>query len=323
MFIILNMSGTNFGLNDSLEYTEFEFDSEDAVEAYNQTYAYTDWPLYQLGKPLANVAALKILEAQIPFTYYIFNSSNNTFLLSESDGGGNVTVTIPVGNYTSTTILAALNTALNAVSANSHTYTTTYSDLTQKLTVTSNAGTTKTFTFTFGTGVDDPGYTNPMLWLGFAGGANTSTTAQVLAAPYVIQLTGANYVYINSRSLGALVHLYLPGNGILNVAQGGADGPQIAKVPITSQPGGVTYWQDPVPLMWFDVGNTQFGGNLDFYLTLGNAQFQVPLKLNGASFSLKLGLLTNTSSHNSYLGGGKQNDRVVQRTWPTGSAMQF
>lgn len=311
------------GLSDSFEYSEFEFDSEDAVQAYNPTYAYTDWPLYQLGKPLSNVAALKILEAQIPFTYYIFNSLNNNFLLSESDGGGNVTVTIPVGNYDSTTILAAMNTALNTVSANSHTYTTTYSALTQKLTVTSNAGTTLTFTFTFGSGVADAGYTNPMLWLGFAGGANLSTTSQVLVAPYVIQLTGANYIYVNSRSLGSLVHLYLPGNGILNAPGAGADGPQIAKVPITSQPGGVTYWQDPVPEMWFDVGNVQFGGNLDFYLTLGNAQFQAPLLLNGASFSLKLGMLTNTSSHNSYLGGGKQNDRIVQRSWPTGSSMQF
>ncbi len=318
------MSGTNFGLNGSLEYTEFEFDSFDSNQAYDQNYFTTDWPNFFMGKPLNNVAAIKVLEAQIPFTYYVFNSTNNTFTLTESDGGGDTTVTIPVGNYDSTTILTALATALNTASANSHTYTVTYSASTQLLTVTSNAGSTNTFTLTFGTSLNDPGRTNPRLWLGFSGGANTSSAAQVLIAPSVVQLTGPNYVYLNSRTFGALVHLYLPGNGILNPAGAAADGPQIAKIPITSQPNGITYWQDPNPLMWFDVGNTSFSGNMDFYFTLGTNGIEVPIDFNGAPFSIKLGILTNTSSHNDWLGGGKQNDRTVARTWPTGTTpMRF
>lgn len=234
---------TSYGISDSLKYTEFEFDSLQTIQSFNTHHYTTDWPLFLLGKPLTNIAALKIVEAQIPFSYYVFyaatadsNSSNNTFTLTESDGGGATTVTIPAGNYTSTTILTALASALNAASANSHTYTVTYSSTTQLLTITSNAGGANTFTLTFGTSVNDPGWNNPRLWLGFSGGANISTTGQVLVAPSVIQLTGPNYIYINSVTLGAMIKLYLPANYNTG-GQLSADGPQAAKIAITSQPG--------------------------------------------------------------------------------------
>ena len=331
------MSGTNFGLNDSLEYTEFEFDSFDSNQSYDQRFYTTDWPNFYLGKPLSNVAAVKVLEAQIPFTYYIFNSNNNTFVLHEWKTGGTVdtssTVTIPVGNYTSVTILPALKAALEAasvVNGNTFTYTVAYSSLTMLLSITnSDATNADFFTLNFGTGLFDPGYTNPRLPLGFSGGVNTSSVGsgaqtQILVSPSVIQLTGPNYVYLNSRSLGALIHLYLPGNGVLNPVDGGADGPQIAKIPITVLPGGVCSWQDPDPLKWFDVGNTNISGTMDFYVTLGTSGYETPLNFNGGSFSFKLGILTNTSSHNDWLGGGKQNDRAVARTWPTGTTpMRF
>lgn len=307
--------GTNWGLNDSLQYTEFEFDSDQAQQSLNPQIFTSDWPLFLLGKPLSNIAALKILEAQIPFSYYVFNHYNNTFLLTESDGGGPRTVTIPVGNYTSATIIPVLVSALNAASANGHTYAVTYNAATQKLEIFSNAGGTNTFTLTFGTDKFDPGWTNPRIWLGFGGGANTSDTTQALPAPYVIQLTGPNYVYINSVVLGAMVKLFLPAN----YQQGAllaADGPQCAKVPITSQPTGVTFWQDPDPQKYFDMENWTSMAQVDFFLTLGDNPQVV--ELNGNSFAIKLGILTNSSSHNDFLGGGKQNNRVITRTAPVG-----
>lgn len=327
------MSGTNFGLNDSLEYTEFEFDSFDCFQSYDPGFYTEDWPNFYLGKPLTNVAAIKVLEAQIPFTYYVFNTSNNTFDLEEYTVGGTVPsgellVTIPPGNYNTVTILPALISALNAASAsgsNSFTYTALYNSSTMTL-VFSNSDATMGdyFTFVFGTGINNSGATNPRLWLGFAGGANYSTSnsggagTEVLTGPRVINLSGPNYCYINSRSFGALVHLYLPGNGVLNPTGAGADGPQICKVPMTAGAGQVCDWQDPDPLKWFDVGNTTISGTMDFYITLGTSTYEYPLEFNGGSFSLKLGILTNTSSHNDWLGGGKQNNRVMTRTWPTG-----
>lgn len=237
--------GTNFGLNDSLQYTEFEFDSLAAQYGFNASnYSSSDWPVFLLGKPLNNVAALKTLEVQIPFTYYVFNSKNNTFTLTESDGGGARTVTIPVGNYTSSTLPSALATALNSASANSHTYTVAYSTSTYKLTITSNAGGANTFTLTFGSSSTDPGWLNPRLWIGFNGGANTSDATQTLIAPAVLQVTGANYAYVNSVTIGAMVKLFLPANYVTGGLLA-ADGPQLAKIPITSQPSGITFWQDP------------------------------------------------------------------------------
>lgn len=317
------VTGTNYGLNDSLKYTEFEFDSLVAEQSLDSAYATTDWPMFLLGKPLSNIAAMKVIEVQIPFSYYVFNSINNTFTLTESDGGGPATVTIPVGNYDTVSILTALATALNSASVNSHTYTVTYSAITQKLTFTSNAGTTKTFTLTFGS-AGNVGNTNPRLWLGFVAGAITSTTSQVLVAPNVVALTGPNYLYLCSRSMGPMVKLYLPQYAQNGIYGAGADGPQIAKVPITSQPNGVTFWQDPAPLYWFDLENLTNLAYLDLYVIAGTANQAFPTLFNGNSFSCKIGFLTNESVHNDYLGGGKQNDRVTSRTWSTGGgAMQF
>ncbi len=314
------VQGTNYGLNDSLKYTEFEFDSLVAEQSLDSDYSTTDWPMFLLGKPLSNIAAVKVIECQIPFSYYVFNTINQNFLLTESDGGGATTITIPAGNYDSTTILAALATALNASSANSHTYTVTYSSLTQKLTFSSNAGGANTFTFTFGN-VNNVGNTNPRLWLGFNASTITSSTSQVLVAPNVIQLTGANYLYICSRSLGPMVKIYLPQYAQNGVYGAGADGPQIAKVAVTSQPGGVTFWQDPAPLYWFDLENLTNLAYVDFYILIGTSNQAFPTLFNGNSFSIKIGFLTNESVHNDYLGGGKQNDRVTSRTWSSGAGM--
>ena len=324
------MSGTNFGLNDSLEYTEFQLDSFDCTQSYNSSYNPSDWPKFYLGKPLNNVAAMKIIEAQIPFTFYIFNKSNNAFILNEWITGGTVnsgarTVTIAPGNYNYLTIINALNTALNNASANLYAYSTIYNQSTLKLSISNNNATAGNFfSFTFGS-LGDNGNTNPRLPLGFSGGliyssVNTGVAnTAIMVAPDVIQLSGENYIYINSRTIGPLIKVFLPGNGILNPVASGADGPQIAKIPMTVNAGMVYNWADPNPLMWFDMGNTTFSGSLDIYVTLGTNP--APLLFNGDSFSIKLGLLTNTSSHNDWLGGGRQNNRAVAKTWPTG--MQF
>ncbi len=328
------MSGTNYGLNDSLKYTEFEFDSLVAENSLDSQYFTTDWPLFLLGKPLTNVAAIKVIEAQIPFSYYVFSSTNNTFTLTETVSGvpASATVTIPVGNYTSTTILPALKTALQAasvVNGNSFTYTVTYSTTTMLITITNNDTINgDTFTLTFGSGLYDLGQTNPRLWLGFSGGANTSspvtgTTAgtAILIAPSVINLTGPNYLYVCSRFLGPMTKLYLPAYSQLGVYGAGADGPQIAKIPMGVGVGGVENWQDPDPQKWFDLENLTNMAQIDLYCVLGTASSQIPLDFNGQSFSIKLGVLTNETTHNDYLGGGKQNERVTNRSWPTGAGV--
>jgi len=316
------MGGTNFGLNDSLKYFEFQLDSLDASSSNTDGVASTDWPLFVLGgkAPLSNIAAFKIIEAQIPFTYYVFNSVNtdNTstnlsrWILTEAGAGagGPYFPKIAIGNYAGGDALAtALTTALNAVSSG---YTVTYSSQTQKLTFTTTKINVTGFSFTFGTSTNS-GNKNPRLYIGFPGGV-TSSVATTLISPNVILLSGANYVYVNSNALGNLTNMYLP-QGAVNLG-GGNSGPQMAKIPISCNSGEVSYWQDPDPQKWFDVENLNILNQVDFYLSLGNTSGQIPLELNGISFSLKLAILVNTFAHNDLGGGLAHQDRVIKRIRP-------
>lgn len=244
--------GDNFGLNDSLRYYEFELDSLDNSGAFNGSVSALNWPVFILGgkMPLSNVAAIKILEAQIPFSYYVINSGNNRFLLYEENQlVTSSTVTLPVGNYTPSQMCTALGTALTSASLNSKVYTVTYNDQTLKLTITSTA--TLAFTFNFGAPTNS-GNVNPRLYIGFPGGNTTSSggSPNTMVSPNAILLSGPSYVYVNSQKMGQLCNIYLP-QGAFNLGGGNA-GPQMAKIPVNTNSGGITYWQDPDPQKWFD-----------------------------------------------------------------------
>jgi hypothetical protein len=331
----------SFGISQDLKMYEFELDSYDASQPFQSGALSTDWPLFKVGgkRPLENIAAMKIIEVEIPFTWYVINSSNNTFILNET-GFPNIPITltwtapgvVPMipeeGNYTiaqmSGTYVAGvsglLNNSLsyfsNSVGLN-YTYSSSYSTVTQKITVWNNSTlTSKPFSLQFGADVNDTGNTNPRFVLGYQGGLNTSagyngTVGDFLTAPFAVQLTGPNYLYLNSQKLGNLTDLYLP-QGAKNL-YGGNSGPQIAKIPINVQPGGVIFWSDPDPFKYFDLENLGSLTEVDFYLTLGNLSGQTPLKLNGVNFSIKLALLENTHTHNNTFASTQENNRVVKR----------
>jgi hypothetical protein len=319
------MGGNNYGLNDSLKYFEFQLDSLDATAAGGEGAASTDWPLFLLGgkTPLSNIAAFKIIEAQIPFTYYVFNSVNtdNTstnlarWTLTEfgAGAGGPYYPKIAVGNYTGGDALATqLQTAINAVSSG---YVVTYNSTLQKLVFVCNKVNVTSFDFTFGTSTNS-GNKNSRLYIGFPGGTTTAVFdgGLFMESPNVVLISGPNYIYVNSTAIGQLTNLYLP-QGAVNLG-GGNSGPQMAKIPVNVSSGNVIFWQDPDPQKWFDVENLPLLNQIDFYLTLGNTTTQIPLKLNGLSFSLKLAVLQNQFTHNDLGGGMAHQDRVVKRMRP-------
>lgn len=281
--------GTNYGLNENYRYYEIYLDSLDADSSTDAYFDKTDWPLFSLATPIQNLAALKILEVQIPFSFYVFNNSNNTFLLTDSTVT-NAVVTIPIGNYSTNTMIDQLKISLELVSGN--TYTITYSGMgetpsTQKFKIVSSDNTG--FSFIFGTAIDT-GITNPRLFLGFDAGINAST-GNTLNAPNVALVSGPNYLYLNSKFLGPPCTNLLP-RGAVNLGAGTA-GPQLAKIPINVQPGGVIYWNDENPLMWFPLENLNLISQFDLYITVGNNNRPSVTRLNGLSFSVKLGLLQN------------------------------
>jgi hypothetical protein len=315
--------GDNYGLNDNYEYFEFSLDSLDADCSFNGSSAATDWPSFTVAAkgPLQDVVAVKILEAQIPVSWYVFNSVNNTFIITETVGGAK-TITIPIGNYTGAALATALQAAF-VTAGTTATYTVTYnSTLTMKYTFASNS-TTNVFTFTFGAGYGisgvqpNSGNKNPRLWIGFPPGDTTSSaqpTNQTIVSPNMIMPSGPNYIYINSQKLGSDVDVFLP-NGAFNLG-GGKAGPQMAKIPVNANTGGVIIWQDPDPQKWFKYDQLQTLNGFDFYLSLGNTTSQLPLQLNGLSFSLKLGILRQLRNSLDRVTPTAQNGRVSRREGP-------
>ena len=117
---------------------------------------------------------------------------------------------------------------------------------------------------------------------------NTTTTLfnnGSIVSPLVPSPTGPYYLYLNSRTLGSLVNF--------NLADGAATGtgPELCRIPINTNFGGVISYTDPDPEKYFDffIGNQI--STFDFYLTLGTDQYQKPLDMKGVPWSVKLGLL--------------------------------
>lgn len=311
------MSG-DYGLSDNYEYYEFALDSLDASYSNQAGTASSDWPVFEVaGKgPLKDIVAIKILDAQIPFSWYVFNSVNNSFLM-RVDAGVDQVITIPIGNYTAASLAVALQGAIVAVFGAF--YTVNYSVSKQKFLFTKTGGAGTEFTFTFGAPAGLPGVqpnsgnTNPRLWIGFPPGSTTSV-AGVMEAPNCDLVSGANYLYVNSSRIGSDVDMYLP-QGAFNLG-GGKAGPQMSKIAINTNPGGVITWVDPDPQKWFKFDQLQSLNTMDFFLTLGNTTSEYPLKLNGLGFSLKLGVLKLQRMSLDIVDSTQQNGRIARREGP-------
>ncbi len=288
----------NFGLNDDYDYMEIEFDSLDNNGSISAGVAATDWPNFYIGGKviLGKVSALKVLSCTVPFSYYLITPENATFYVAV-DGGAAVAVTLTTGNYNMTTICTEL--AAQLLASTGMVFTVSYVLSTQKLLFSVPA--THFFTFQFGN-PDDTGNYNPRLWIGFPAGY-TYSVGTSMVSPNAIQLSGPNYLYLNSSTLGDKTDIFLP-EGARNLS-GGNTGPQIANITVNADSSGMIYYQDPDPQKWFSCGETTIQ-QIDFFFTMGNTSSQKPLRFNGLGFFIKLGLLlkkgSRTISQSGYFG---------------------
>ena len=295
----------NYGLNDNFEYLELALDSAEAVVSaegirvinpLSLTNQIFDNPLFQVAgrQPLRGIAAIKVLEAQIPFTWYTIRSGingNNQFIIKYNTLER--TVTIPEGNYTPAQLAAVLTIECdNSNTAIGFDVLWQFNDNLGKFeTARSGGAMGANYTFIINNASLAAilgGQVGQQVWV------NIAPSPFYVPMSFVAQISGPNYLYVNSNALGPNVNMYQPRTSFI----GGNSGPQIAKIPVNVSPGGIIYWQDPDPQKWFSADNLDSLSNLDLYLSLGTSRDI--LQLNGAGFSIKLGLLLWISDATSY-----------------------
>jgi len=291
----------DYGLNQIFEYSEIQFDSWDAVAAVGALNPSTNadkysWPRYNFTTKQPNVAAIKILQAEIPFVWDVINSNNNTFVYTSA--GVPTTIRIPAGTYTGATLAAQLQTLLAAVTVG---FTVTYSTTTLKFTFTQPAA----VAWSLGFATRQTAYSP----IGFVpGGSYTATGAgSTIVSSIVAQVSGPNYLYLNSSKIGSLVN-----NNTTDGANQVNSDIVIAKIPVNANYGSTVFYNDPDPSKYFDFFAGSEVSNFTFFLTLGSDQYQVPLDMKGASWSLKMGMLSYRSATNDLYEKQKPNKRIIR-----------
>jgi hypothetical protein len=93
------------------------FDSELADDANNDYVSGTrDNPTFSIYPAISDVVGVCVMYANIPFTYYVIDSTNNKFTFT-SDGDTAKIITIPPGTYNSLTIAATLTNIIKSTSS--------------------------------------------------------------------------------------------------------------------------------------------------------------------------------------------------------------
>lgn len=136
-----------------------------------------------------NVNKLRLVEATIPLSYFIINSSNSTISFTETGTGTWFAILAP-GNYTGTSIAAVIATAMNSTGATGP-FSAVVDPNTGILTI-STAG--PTFRINTVSVASDP--SNIGRILGF--GSTATGFAVSHTSPGILNLAGPNELYITS-----------------------------------------------------------------------------------------------------------------------------
>ena len=289
------MATSGAGLNNDLLYYEFELDSSEYTATTDQFISPLNWPTFSLvtNKQLTNVAAMKVLEIQVRYSWHEINAkmasggfTQSLITFRDTVLGVTTPITIVVGSYTPTQMATAFQTALNAaaVAAGSpNVYTIAYNAITGNFTITRTAGANGWQIAVASTATQY----NSWHWkVGMVPGYTSAISGASLTLPF--HSCSPTYLYVNSSRLAPLFNAYLPPGRTI----GSSKGSQICKFPISAAKGDVIFWQDPAPEKWFNFENSPSITNADFFLTTGPTNDTSDIiDLNGCPFSLKLGVL--------------------------------
>lgn len=140
-----------------------------------------------LSTPITRVKNFYIRSVEIPFSYYVVNSVNNTLTINDT-GLVNRSVTITAGNYTSTTLITEVLARLGTIGSMSN-WTMTFNTQTYKYTLGASTDFIVLASSTFA----------PII--GFLTNSARATSATSDSA---INLSGPNYLYVNSTNLSKM-----------------------------------------------------------------------------------------------------------------------
>lgn len=274
-------------IDEVFEYVELCLDSADAITSGDLVFknpgndflpalSSYSWPLFSITSKKWQVAAIKVLEASIPYQYNNINNGNNSLVYI--DTGVSYNIRIPEGVYNSgASIAAILQTAIQMVRPG---FSVSYSTTTQKFTFTPPGAFAWSLVFN--------NRSTAYSVLGFLVGTYSNVGGSIESLRYA-EWYGSKYLYLNSRTIGPLINFVLSDN-----SPSGGLGNQIAKIPIeietVSNLGFINY-KDENPENFFDFFALNQFDSLDLYLTPGPSEGQVPLDMRGHSWSVKLGLL--------------------------------
>lgn len=198
------------------------------------------------------------------------------------------TVTITPGNYTTNTIGSAIISAISTAGF-AGTYTVSYSDATQKLTI---ASSNKQFDLLFTNVASDKLCTLP---IGFDPYLQSSViNVSSVTTPNAVALSGPSFVYIRGTlGIGSGDNFVVCDDGEI-----GDMGNILAAIPVNTVPGGTISWTNPAPR------GGVFGVSADvirsgtFWCTSGDDDSI--LDFNGQPFEFKLGMLVKTKDDTVY-----------------------
>lgn len=210
------------GRNGQLKQAEFPQPVRTTVHIDSRDRDYDVFPdsssfVVELPETLKNISSAVLVSAELPLSYYVFTAARGNTSLTVTLDSTTHTVTIPDGNYTTSSMVTALQTALNdAFSGN---FTVTISPTTMKCTISHNGA----------LAVDTTAATKKTEWglgyyLGFARGVVTSGTDSVTGT-YVATMNPENYLLLDIEELNGI------GQSAMYAA-GGSGRRSFAKVPL-------------------------------------------------------------------------------------------
>jgi len=140
------------------------------------------------------VMTLKLINATFPNSWYNLSVSSSNNKLDWSEGTSNYSITIPDGSYNIYELTEQIITLINNANSNAITYTFTYNEITNKLTINSNSSTLTTFKFSN----DD----SCRRFLGFSNLDKTLTTSSSLISDRAVDITDTqNSLYVRVPNL--------------------------------------------------------------------------------------------------------------------------